>query len=108
MKTYIKDNTGWSAKDGSLVSAETINELHNRELTREARRSLMESVEEQSTVVLDASKVAELEAFYESKKPELKDGDDYQLIGVDLLEAGDSYSGILNCRVNGEHIQIRF
>tara|TARA_R110000822_G_scaffold127096_1_gene262318 strand:+ start:168 stop:479 length:312 start_codon:yes stop_codon:yes gene_type:complete len=43
-------------------------------------------------------------AKYAEIKPTLKETDLYELISFDI--ANDS--GILNCRVNGEHEQIRF
>lgn len=108
MRTYSKNENGWSARDNSLINEADLEQMRDTELGDKDRKALMESIKEQSKVELDADKIADLEAFYEGKKPELKDGDDYQLIAIDLREAGDTYSGILNCRVNGEHIQIRF
>lgn len=51
--------------------------------------------------------VTDLDAVYNSLKPELKEDDVYQLIAINLSERGEKYSGILNCRVNGKHLQIR-
>lgn len=48
------------------------------------------------------------EAMYLSKKPILEAGDIYQLIAVDVSVDGENCTGIINCRVNGEHEQIRF
>jgi hypothetical protein len=108
MKTYSKNQNGWSAKDNSLLNETDLEQLRDTKLTAEQRNNLTDSINKQSAVELTAQQIADLEAFYENKKPELRDGDDYQLIAIDLREAGDTYSGILNCRVNGEHIQIRF
>jgi hypothetical protein len=52
------------------------------------------------------SKIAQ--GIYTSLKPELKETDVYQLISVDMTLTGETGRGIINCRVNGEHKQIRF
>jgi hypothetical protein len=62
------------------------------------------SDEEPTTVAVDKKDEAELEALYDLHRPDTADGDDYQLISMDVVNG----SGILNCRVNGEHIQVRF
>jgi|688.fasta_scaffold962866_2 hypothetical protein len=72
---------------------------------KEAQLALFEEIQFQREGVVDAAKSAELAAFYESKKPELKAEDVFQLIAADVSE---SFNGIINFRVNGEHKQIRF
>lgn len=51
-----------------------------------------------------AADVTNANAKYNLVKPTLKDTDVYQLISIDMVDN----KGILNCRVNGEHKQIRF
>lgn len=46
--------------------------------------------------------------FYNTIKPELREGDSYEFISLDLIDDDGYFSGILNCRINGEHIQVRF
>jgi|DEB19_MinimDraft_2_1074335.scaffolds.fasta_scaffold03005_3 hypothetical protein len=46
--------------------------------------------------------------IYEFHKPVLKETDTYVLIGIDLRIDGISTNGMINCRVNGDHKQIRF
>jgi len=53
---------------------------------------------------VDPAVAQSLQVIYDANKPILKDGDVYQLIGADINEDGN---GIINCRVNGEHQQIR-
>lgn len=48
------------------------------------------------------------QSVYLSNKPTLKPTDVYQLIQVDATVDGTSSNGIINYRVNGEHVQIRF
>lgn len=45
---------------------------------------------------------------YNEVKPTLKETDTYELITMDIVINETLTSGILNCRVNGEHKQIRF
>jgi hypothetical protein len=46
---------------------------------------------------------------YTQYKPQLASEDKYQLISADVLIDDDSMVyGIINCRINGEHEQIRF
>jgi len=46
---------------------------------------------------------------YTQNKPTLTSDDSYKLISADVLIDDDSaVSGIINCRINGEHEQIRF
>jgi len=108
MKQYNKNHEGWSCSDKSLADPENLKKAMDMTIEREERKEIMEIIKEQSIVNLDNPKIAELDAFYETKKPEVKEGQEYSLISIDMRESGDSFTGILNCRVNGEHIQIRF
>ena len=74
---------------------------------REAKIALAQSIKDQREAQLPEDKVAELVSFYNTIKPVLKEADVYQLISADISES-DAFKGILNYRVNGEHIQIRF
>jgi SAM-dependent MidA family methyltransferase len=50
-----------------------------------------------------------LTAFYTGIKPQLKETDVYQLISCDYCEKDEnSYSGILNYRLNEDHQQLKF
>ena len=51
---------------------------------------------------------AEAQTVYEFHKPVLTETDTYQLIAVDLRIEGTYKNGIINCRINGDHQQIRF
>jgi len=82
--------------------------MSTKEEDREAKKSLIESIKTQREGSVDIEKEGELNSFYNSIKPELKAGDAYQLIAINLSEKQSKFFGILNCRVNGEHKQIRF
>jgi type III secretory pathway component EscU len=81
--------------------------MSTKEEDREAKKALQETIKSQREGLVDEVKKGELISFYQSIKPELKEGDTYQLISIDLSEK-DNFVGILNCRINGEHKQIRF
>lgn len=78
------------------------------EADKEAQKELRDFIKSEREGEVDEVKATEFTNFYEGIKPELKDGDNYQLIAIDLSEKEDKFTGILNCRVNGEHKQIRF
>lgn len=62
-----------------------------------------------TTPVTDATVIGVANAVYNKNKPVLKDTDVYQLIAVDVsIVDNTAKSGIINCRVNGEHQQVRF
>jgi|LauGreDrversion4_2_1035121.scaffolds.fasta_scaffold1111585_2 hypothetical protein len=81
--------------------------VSTNEEDKEAKVALAQSLKSQREGVVPENKTAELVAFYNTIKPVLKETDDYQLISADLYEA-NTFQGILNCRVNQEHIQVRF
>jgi hypothetical protein len=49
--------------------------------------------------------IAKANEVYNLHKPQ---DDNYSLIACDLTIQGEEVSGIINCRINGEHQQIRF
>jgi len=83
--------------------------LHStKEEDKEAQQELATLIKSQKGGVVSEEKTASLVQFYNSVKPEIKEGDTYQLISIDLSEKEDKFIGILNCRINEEHKQIRF
>lgn len=64
--------------------------------------------DELQLIPVNQEKQNELVGLYNTVKPELEDGSTYQLISMDVSEDSGSYWGILNCRVNNEHVQVRF
>lgn len=77
---------------------------------KEAKKSLMERIKSERELDVDEEITVIAQSIYESNKPELKETDKYQLIAVDMAIDEESAigGGIINCRVNGEHKQIRF
>lgn len=64
--------------------------------------------EDPTRIAVSEEKASELSAIYQSNKPLLQDGDSYQFIGANVSQDSEQSWGILNCRVNDEHIQVRF
>jgi hypothetical protein len=75
----------------------------------QTRKALIEEIKSLRETTITSGKSTELQSFYESKKPEVGEGQTYSFIAMDVSEGdGGNFTGILNCRVNGEHIQVRF
>ncbi len=73
-----------------------------------AKQALMIEIKTQREVTADSEDVLLAETKYAEVKPILKETEVYELIAMDLVIDELKLSGILNCRVNGEHKQIRF
>jgi len=101
----IVEGTWVEIKQVQLTEEQKTLLMSKEESDKDAQLALAQEIKSQREGVVDADKSAELVAFYESKKPELKSEDVFQLIAADVSE---SFNGIINCRVNGEHKQIRF
>lgn len=83
--------------------------MSRKEEDEQAQKELREQIESQSEGQVEEVKATELTTFYEGIKPELKEEDTYQLISADVSEKEEGvFTGTLNCRVNGEHKQVRF
>ena len=74
---------------------------------KDAKNELLATIKSKRFTNLTATKSKEFVDLYDSIKPTLKDTDVYQLISCDISKT-DKLSSILNCRINGEHKQIRF
>jgi hypothetical protein len=75
----------------------------------EAKYSLIKEIKKSREGEVSSELSKELNKVYTSLRPELKEEDVYQLISADFSEKSeDVFTGILNCRVNGKHKQIRF
>jgi predicted transposase YdaD len=72
-----------------------------------AKTELLETINSKRFTSLTTIKSKEFVDLYNSIKPAFKDTDVYQLISCNITKT-DKLSGILNCRINGEHKQVRF
>lgn len=80
--------------------------LSTKDEDKDAKKILAQEISVQMNGVPTSEETTQLNSLYDSIKPELKEDDSYQLLSINVL--GDELNGILNCRVNGEHKQIRF
>ena len=106
MKTYQ------STKEGTWVELIQVSLTEEQKAlmgstNKEDKLALAQAIKSQREVAVDKDKTNELISFYNTVKPVLKETDIYELISADLYEE-NAFTGILNCRVNGEHNQIRF
>ena len=105
-------------KNYQSITEGTWVEILKVELTEEQKTILLSSNDKKDLLSLIKSKREgkvsiekknSLSAFYDSVKPELKEEDIYKLISIDVSDKEDGiFKGVLNCRINEEHIQIRF
>lgn len=73
-----------------------------------AKAALLANIKAQREGVLATEDATIAQAAYLDNKPELQVGADYQLVSTDMTLDNGTTRGIINCRVNGEHKQIRF
>lgn len=73
-----------------------------------AKSELMDTIRTQRELPAQQEDEVIATSKYDEIKPTIKQGDVYQLITCDVSIGNGISTGILNCRVNGEHIQIRF
>lgn len=77
------------------------------ESDKEAKAVLVTELTKKSEVTPDELTLALAIAKYNFLKPVVSETGTYELIGCNM-SIGDKVTGIINCRVNGEHKQIRF
>ena len=82
--------------------------MSQEESDTEAKNALMAEIKSQREVSATKADKTLAVAKYAEVKPILKEGNTYELIAMDLVIDELKLSGILNCRVNGEHKQVRF
>lgn len=81
--------------------------MSTKEEDNEAKKELAQLIKSQREKAVDQETLTNLNKVNDSVKPKLKDGDVYELISFDLSQKDGLWKGILNCRVNGEHKQVR-
>lgn len=80
----------------------------NEEMDVEAKEALNERIalDKQKPASAEDAKFAQ--DFYEEIKPEVNEGEEYKFLAMSLFMENENKTGILNCRINGDHKQIRF
>ena len=108
MRKYtLTDN--WTASDPTQVDPALRKQATNPDLTWEERAALVQSIRDAAAVTPDPADIAELDALYDSIRPDVPEDGTYQVIALDAhRHKHGEWRGILNCRVNGEHVQVRF
>ena len=108
MKNYISQEEGvWFSLVNYTPTEEQSLILKTIPATEEdaiLKTETLESVKSASREEVSTQEKDELVALYNDHKPLLKEGDVY--VFIDMNVSGKN--GILNCKVNGEHKQIRF
>jgi hypothetical protein len=82
--------------------------MSKNESDREAQATLIARIKSEREQPALQSDAGVAQAKYLQVKPTLEEGQTYQLIAMDASISEGNISGILNCRVNVEHKQIRF
>ena len=102
MKNLSLVDNNWIERVNPSITVEERAALQNRTMPpSESDRSLLESIKARALRPADAADAAAAQTLYDQHKLA-----DATLISVDItLPAG---KGLINCRVNGEHKQIRF
>ena len=102
MKHLTLVNNNWIERINPNITPEERVVLEDKTVPpSEAKKSLMESIKARSSKPADPSDATAAQAIYDQHKV-----DDSTLISVDVSLPGGH--GIINCRVDGEHKQIRF
>ena len=95
-------------KSVSLTDEEKTLLMSTDEADLEARKTLADNIKARRFVDAKPEDSELAQTKYDSVKPTLEQEDKYQLISFDATLDSEQLTGILNCRVNGEHKQIRF
>jgi len=106
MKNYISKQEGvWKQVIKVVLSEEEKALLQDFSVeSRESRKALSSRIQSEREIDVPNNVVDSLQSIYSENKPE----EDYQLIAVNITEIEGNYSGIINCRIRGNHVQIRF
>ena len=108
MKTYTLTSL-WTAFDPDLIDETLIADSQKPGLSRNQKRIIGETVRQNATVPVSDEELVELDALHQKLKPELPEGSVYEIIALDATRRPEgTLFGILNCRVDGEHVQVRF
>jgi hypothetical protein len=109
MKNYKSEVEGtWVEQTNYFATQEELAAIENAK-TEKSKKTLIAKLQEKYTLPVEEAKLEVLNAIYAQFKPVLKDEKDvYQLMTINIFEENGKHKGILTCKVNGEHKQIRF
>lgn len=77
------------------------------ESDKESKELLISRIKSEREVPADVLDAELAQDLYDRYKPKLNEGDVYQLISMNVNINEEYVTGVLNCRVNGSHIQSR-
>lgn len=100
----ITEGTWIEVKQVELTDEQKTLLMSRDKKDNESKKTLVAELKTLREAKAKAADVKLAKAKYKEVKPTLEAEDVYQLISIDM----NDNSGILNCRINGEHKQIRF
>lgn len=108
MRKYTLTDS-WTASDPTQVDPTLRKQAIDENLTEEQQAALAQSIREAATVTPDPDDIAQLDALHDSIRPDIPENGTYQVIALNAhRNKHGQWTGILNCRVNGTHVQVRF
>jgi hypothetical protein len=109
MRNIVSNNEGtWKEiRRIELTTEQKALLVSKKEEDKASKLVLQNTIKEQKEISVSTENIVIFDAIYNKHKPTLKESDVYQLIAINI-SYGEKTHGILNCRVNGEHKQIRF
>jgi hypothetical protein len=93
---------------GELTEAQKKLLVSTNPADKKAKEDLVAELKARKPKAATKADATKAQAKYEEVKPILEAGETYEFIAINIMLDGNSLSGILNCRVNEEHKQIRF
>jgi hypothetical protein len=102
------ENTWIELKTVKLTEEQTTLLMSKEESDKEAKVKLLEKIKTEREKPASKEDTELVQKLYEGIKPKLEEGQTYELISMNVSFGEKRISGILNCRVNTEHKQIRF
>ena len=112
MKTKIlnsKEEGVWFILNKIELTKEEMDLIKNQDSNNEDKKELLERIKlnKKTPAIQEDSDLAQ--SIYLENKPELKEGDKYRLLSASItLRNSKLVGGLINCRINGNHKQIRF
>lgn len=79
-----------------------------KESEKDNKANLLVWLRSETMKEVSEQKALELDEIYQLNKPHTEGYDVYELISVEIDSDGVNHRGIVNCRINGQHIQKRF
>lgn len=115
MTTYSQDSDNIWKKNNNVFLELTDSQkelLNSNNVDDEpAKKALIKDLQDKRfTVIEDPAVASKLDTIYAAQKPALNDTDNYELIDIHITldDKNPNGTGLLNCRVNSDHKQIRF